>query len=88
MIALSGLYGTVALWRALFDTNTASRLRRMLTFLGLAFGVVAATLVLIPVWRDLFMFTGLLLSLISMVLVGTYHLVRLVQLEVRSRTAA
>ena len=87
-VALLGFYGTVALWRALFDASTANRSRRTLTVLGLVAGIAAATSVLISFWQTLVVFAPVLLFLIGMILVGTYHLIRLIQYEVRSRTVA
>ena len=86
IVGLSSLYGTAALWMVLFDTNTVNRLRRILTALGLVAGVAAATLTLVGFFTSGFGLNVLTLGLLSCLSVGSYHLIRVVQLEWRSRS--
>ena len=85
VFALFALYGTVALWMVLFDENTISRFKRIVTALGLVVGIAAATLGLIDFSTSGFGLSVFTLSLLSCLSVGSYHLIRLVQFEWRSR---
>ena len=89
-IAFSGLCGGVAMWSAITDTRIAERSWRLATIAGLAAGIfsVVQMSIWMGLWEDIFftVFDLILLFLFaSSALVGTYHLIRLIQYEVRSR---